>query len=85
MAKGASNFYQTSQPRRQTRCFVTLLEAFDQAFGQSSETTDVVVLPPASGDLAIDSDVEQFSEDGLDGDDTFEPTGELEVEMEESS
>ena len=58
MATGASNFYQTSQQRRQTRRFVTLLEAVDQAFGQSSETTDVVVLPPASGDLATDSDVE---------------------------
>ena len=43
------------------------------------------MLPNASGDLAIDSDVEQFSEDGLDGDDTVEPAGELEVEVEESS
>ena len=81
-------FYRSLQPRRQSRRFVTLVEACEQATSSGSgDPAKVIVLPPESGDTAVDSDVEHFDEDGLDGNDTFEPAGELEVDpgSEESS
>ena len=84
----AELFYRSLQPRRQSRRFVTLVEACEQATSSGSgDPAKVIVLPPESGDTAVDSDVEHFDEDGLDGNDTFEPAGELEVDpgSEESS
>ena len=81
-------FHRSLQPRRQSRRFVTLVEACEQATSSGSgDPAKVIVLPPESGDTAVDSDVEHFDEDGLDGNDTFEPAGELEVDpgSEESS
>ena len=40
----------------------------------------VIVLPPAAGDLAVDSDTEQVP-DVMDNNEMFDTAGELEVEL----
>ena len=84
----SANYYAGGTNTLLHRRFVTLLEACEQATSSGSgDPAKVIVLPPESGDTAVDSDVEHFDEDGLDGNDTFEPAGELEVDpgSEESS
>ena len=77
----ASSFYTDRSPRR-TRRFVTFLQACERAADARSHARNVVVLPPVSGDQAVDSDVEDV-DDILDSDEeAFEPAGELEVESE---
>ena len=51
---------------------VTMLEAFD-AVENSRAPTNLVLLPPASGDLSVDSDVEETPNDLLDEDYVMEP------------
>ena len=77
----ASSFYSDRSPRR-TRRFVTFLQACERAADERSHARNVVVLPPVSGDQAVDSDVEDV-DDILDSDEeAFEPARELEVESE---
>ena len=52
----SADFHQAGEPRKQSRRLVTLLEACSSF----SSAANVVVLPPESGDTAVDSDVEYF-------------------------
>lgn len=65
-----------------TRRVTTVSEAIDAATS-SRGVASIVVLPPAAGDTAVDSDVEDIPEN-LDNEDPFEVAGELEVEEEVS-
>ena len=77
----ASSFYSDHSSRR-TRRFVTFLHPYERAADDRSHARNVVIIPPVSGDQAVDSDGEDV-DDILDSDEeAFEPAGELEVESE---
>ena len=77
MAEGG--FYRRSSLPRRTSRIVTMLEASD-AVENLRAPTNLVLLPPASGDLSVHSDVEETPDDLLDEDYVMEPAGEMELE-----
>ena len=58
---------------------MTVLEASDTVENLRAPT-NLVLLPPVSGDLSVDSDVEETPDDLLDEDYVMEPAGEMELE-----
>ena len=75
-----SSFY---SKRRVVRDRVTTLREALETVETSSHPTSIVVLPPAAADSAVDSDLEEVSEN-LRNDEPFETAGELEVEVDVS-
>ena len=70
----ASKFYSSKNPSRYT----TLLD--DRSHAESSNIRNVVILPPDSGNLDIDGDIDKYPEISNVEDALLEPTGELEIE-----
>ena len=74
----ARKFYSSKNPFRHT----TLLDARSHA--ESSNIRKIAILPPDSGNLDIDSDIEEYYEQLNVKDALFEPAGELEIGDRES-
>lgn len=70
--------------KRKTACKVKTVAEAIQAANSASTPVAIVVLPPADGDRAVDSDSESVPGD-LQNEDAFETAGELEVEVETES
>jgi len=59
----------------------TISEAISKASTSNSSAT-IIILPPAAGESAVDSDVESISEDLFDENQLFETAGEAKIEVE---
>lgn len=77
-AMAEDGFYRRKSLPRRTDRIVTLLDATD-VVESSISPSNLVILPPDSGDKHVDSDVEEIP-DMLDEDCLVEPAGEFELE-----
>jgi len=77
---GVSHFYGTRSKRRVANRCTTVFDAVNTAT-RSTNAVSIVVLPPAAGDCAADSDTEEVPGD-MSNETPFETAGEFEVEEE---
>jgi len=77
-----SHFYGTRSKRRVANQCTTVFDALNTAT-TSTNAVSIVVLPPAAGDCAADSDTEEVPSD-MSNDTPFETAGEFEVEVEDN-